>query len=62
MTATPTRTLASFVVETDDPPEWVMHEAKRTLVNLLAISVSASVHPSSARLLVWARAEGTPCR
>ena len=58
MTATPTRTLASFVVETDDPPEWVMHEAKRTLVNLLAISVSASVHPSSARLLVWARAEG----
>ena len=55
---TPTHTLASFVVDTDDPPEWVMHEVKRTLVNLLAISVSASLHPSSARLLVWARAEG----
>ncbi|MGE3960497.1 MAG: MmgE/PrpD family protein [Dehalococcoidia bacterium] len=58
MSATPTRTLAAFIVDTDDPPEWVMQEAKRTLVNLLAISVSASVHPSSARLLVWARAEG----
>lgn len=57
-TDTPTRAIASFVADTDDPPEWVMEEAKRTLVNLLAISVSASVHPSSARLLVWARAEG----
>ena len=57
-TATPTRSIAAFVAESGDPPEWVMEEAKRTLVNLLAISVSASVHPSSARMLVWARAEG----
>lgn len=54
----PTRTVAAFVAEAGAPPEWVMEEAKRTLVNVLAISISASVHPSSARLLVWARAEG----
>ncbi len=58
MTDTPTRSIAAFVAEAGDPPEWVMEEAKRTLVNLLAISVSASVHPSSTRMLVWARAEG----
>lgn len=57
-TSTPTRALASFAATAGDPPEWVMEEAKRTLVNLLAISVSASAHPSSTRLLVWARAEG----
>lgn len=58
MTATPTRSIAAFVEGAGDPPEVVMEEAKRTLVNLLAVSVSASVHPSSTRLRVWAQAEG----
>ena len=54
----PTRRMAEFVTSEVDLPEWVMTEAKRTLVNVLAISISASAHPSSQKLLVWARGEG----
>lgn len=53
----PTRTIAAFAAGTVEPPEWAMHEARRTLVNVLAISLSASVHPSVQRLTEWARSE-----
>ncbi len=58
----PTRALAEFIVTTEQAPSWVLDEAKRTLVNLLAISVSASVHPSSRALTEWVRAEGATPR
>ena len=58
----PTRALAEFIVATDQLPSWVWDEAKRTLVNLLAISVSASIHPSSRALTEWVRAEGATPR
>ena len=54
----PTRTIAEFVVEARDLPPVAIDEAKRTLVNVLAISISASEHPSSKRFIEWARAEG----
>ncbi len=54
----PTRTIAEFVVEARDLPPVAIDEAKRTLVNVLAISISASEHISSKRLTEWARAEG----
>jgi len=55
-----TRKLAEFVVNSEDTalPDWAIHESKRTLLNLLAISLSAS-RSDGARLLVdWARREG----
>jgi 2-methylcitrate dehydratase PrpD len=54
----PTRALAAFIADATEVPEWVMHESKRTLLNLLGISISASVHPSATRLEMWARSEG----
>ena len=59
---TPTRTLAEFVVNARDLPPVALDEAKRTLVNILAISISASEHPSAHRLTEWARAEGATGR
>ena len=59
---TATRTLAEFVVSAHDLPAVALDEAKRTLVNILAISISASEHPSSHRLTDWARAEGATAR
>jgi 2-methylcitrate dehydratase PrpD len=59
-----TRKLAEFVANSDDAalPEWAVHEAKRTLLNLLAISLSAS-RSDGARILVdWARREGCAAR
>ena len=59
-----TRTLAEFVANSDDTalPDWTIHEAKRTLLNLLAISLSAS-RSDGARILVdWARREGSDPR
>ena len=52
-----TQDLAAFVEQAPQPPPWVIEEAKRTLVNVLAISISASVHPSALRLTGWARDE-----
>src|SRR5688500_16014964 len=51
----PTRTLARFITTTsaNDIPEAVLHEAKRTLINVLAISLSASDDPSVAALERW---------
>ncbi|MGE3857882.1 MAG: MmgE/PrpD family protein [Dehalococcoidia bacterium] len=57
-TRTATRTIAEFVVGARDLPEIAMDEARRTLVNVLAVSISASEHPSAKRLTEWARREG----
>ncbi len=58
----PTRTIAEFVVNAHDLPAVAIDEAKRTLVNVLAVSISASEHPSAHRLTEWARAEGATAR
>jgi 2-methylcitrate dehydratase PrpD len=60
----PTQTLAHFVTTThaDDLPDWLLHEAKRTLINALAVSLSASRHPSSHTLVDWVRSEGAAPR
>lgn len=54
----PTRTLAEFVATAHDLPPLAIDEAKRTLVNVLAISISASEHISAKRVTQWARDEG----
>jgi len=56
---TVTRSLAEFVVTTDAAslPDWSLHEAKRTLLNMLAISLSASRSKGAAIMLEWARDE-----
>jgi 2-methylcitrate dehydratase PrpD len=53
----PTRAIAEFISGADALPPWLMHETKRTLVNILAVSISAVEHRSSRRLIEWARAE-----
>lgn len=55
-----TRTLADYLITTRSAelPDWVLHESKRTLLNMLAISVSASVQKPVVALTEWARAEG----
>ena len=58
----PTRTIAEFVVDARDLPAVAINEATRTLVNILAVSISASEHASSKRLVEWARAEGAAPR
>ena len=58
----PTQTLAEFVVNTQQIPDAIMNEAKRTLVNLLAISISASPQSPSKLLIDWARGEGAAPR
>jgi len=59
-----TRTLAEFVAGThvESLPDWAIHEAKRTLLNLLAISLSASRSDGAQILLDWARREGCRAR
>lgn len=59
---TPTRAIVDFVLGTSEVHDWVLHEAKRKLVNVLAISISASQHASSVTLTEWARAEGASAR
>jgi 2-methylcitrate dehydratase PrpD len=56
---TVTQKLADFVVSTDTNvlPEWSIHEAKRTLINMLAISLSASRAEGARILLDWVRDE-----
>jgi len=51
-TAPSTATLASFIVNTpsDAIPHAIVHEAKRTLINLLGVALSASTDPSVAAL------------
>ena len=58
----PTHALAEFVLTTSAPPAWVMHEAKRTLVNVLAIAISASPHASSRALVAQVREDGATPR
>ena len=51
--------LASFIVDTrtDDLPDWSLNEAKRTLINILAVSLSASTSAGSRMLMDWAVSE-----
>ena len=55
-----TQSLAAYVANanTDDLPPSMLHEAKRTLVNILAVSLSASADSGSHALIDWARDEG----
>lgn len=59
-----THTLASAVARADvnDLPAWTLHEAKRTLVNMLAVGLSASLDPAGRALFDWAREEGAAPR
>ncbi len=59
---TATRGIAEFVARRDVLPPWLLHEVQRTLVNILAVSLSASGHPSSQRLIEWVRSEGAATR
>ncbi len=56
---TVTQSLAEFVVTSDGSglPAWSLHEAKRTLLNMLAISLSASRSGDAGIMLNWAREE-----
>ena len=56
---TATRSLAEFVVGawTGSLSEWTIHEARRTLVNLLAVSLSASKAKPGRILNGWAAGE-----
>ena len=56
---TVTRSLTEFVANTDasELPAWSLHEAKRTLLNLLAVSLSGSRSQGAAPILQWAREE-----
>jgi 2-methylcitrate dehydratase PrpD len=55
----PTTRLAEFITGTDTAsiPDPILHEAKRTLINVLAISLSASVDHSVAALEGWGGGE-----
>ncbi|NIW25668.1 MAG: MmgE/PrpD family protein [Gammaproteobacteria bacterium] len=57
-----THSLAEFIAGANDDalPDWAIHEAKRTLLNMLAISLSASRSNDAKILIDWARLEG--CR
>jgi 2-methylcitrate dehydratase PrpD len=57
---TATHSLAAFIASarTKDLPDWTLHEAKRTLINLLAVSLSASRAEGARSLLGWVAAEG----
>lgn len=52
-----TQALADFIVGADDLPDWTIHEAKRTLINILGVSLSASPSEGSRTLIAWARDE-----
>ena len=53
---TVTQSISNFVITTDynDLPDWCIHEAKRTLLNMLAISLSASEAHGAKILIEWA--------
>lgn len=56
----PTAQLAEFVVQTNAGaiPAHVIHEAKRTLINVLAVALAASDDPSVGALEAWGGREG----
>tara|TARA_B100000029_G_scaffold514843_1_gene619272 strand:+ start:3651 stop:5012 length:1362 start_codon:yes stop_codon:yes gene_type:complete len=53
--STPTTHLAEFIstTSTTEIPDNVLHEAKRTLINVIAVALSASNDPSADILLNW---------
>ena len=55
-----TKTVATFIVNapTRSLPDWTLREAKRTLLNVLGISLSASRYEPAARILEWVRRQG----
>ncbi|MCH8847511.1 MAG: MmgE/PrpD family protein, partial [Chloroflexi bacterium] len=59
-----TASLARYLVSAKPGglPGWTLHEAKRTLINLLGVSLSASVMPAARIMLEWATAEGAAPR
>ena len=59
-----TLSLAEFAAATETAalPEWVIHESRRTLLNLLAVSLSASKAEGARRLFDWVDAEGAASR
>ncbi len=56
----PTRALAELVAgqATDAIPAWALHEAKRTLINVLAVGLSGTREVPSRALTNWVRAQG----
>ena len=56
----PTRSLAEFVISAKSGalPQWTLHEAKRALINYLAVALSASVQEPAAIIVAWAAGEG----
>ena len=58
--AGPTRALAGFIVAASaaDLPGWTLHEAKRTLINILGIAVSATRYEPAGILTAWVRRQG----
>ena len=56
---TVTQSISNFVTTTNynDLPDWSVHEAKRTLLNMLAISLSASEASGAKILIKWAENE-----
>ena len=59
-----TASLARYLVsaKAGGLPGWTLHEAKRTLINLLGVSLSASVMPAARIMLEWAAAEAAAPR
>jgi 2-methylcitrate dehydratase PrpD len=59
-----THDLAQAIADTeaDALPDWVFHEAKRALVNILAVSISAQNAAPVVALTAWADAEGAASR
>jgi 2-methylcitrate dehydratase PrpD len=58
----PTHLLASFATRGSHPsafPEWCIHEAKRTLINIIGVSLSASTDAPSLALTEWADGQGS---
>lgn len=51
--------LAKFITEKhiEDLPAWTIHEAKRTLINMIGISLSASASSGNEMLLSWVKNE-----
>ena len=56
-----TDTLARLIAASDAAalPGWTYHEAQRTLINMLAVSLSASDAPPVRAITSWAAAEGS---
>ncbi len=57
-----TQALADFIVSADDLPDWTLHESKRTLINILGVSLSAASSPGAQTLIAWARDEAAAPR